>query len=61
MSKPAPQAPSPWIARSHFDTLHTRCAEAEACLRRVLNFINPDLLVQHVGDWKTATEELCDE
>lgn len=55
------QPPSPWIARAHFDTLHERCAEAEACLRRVLNLINPNLLTEHAGDWKAATEAICDE
>lgn len=51
----------PWIAKAHFDLLLTRCADAEAALRRVLDFVNPDLLVNHSGDWKAAVEELCDE
>lgn len=61
MASKSEQQANPWIARVHFDALQTRCADAEACLRRVLDYINPDLLVAHAGDWKAATEELCDE
>lgn len=55
------QQPNPWIAKSHFDALHKRCDDAEACLRRVLDFINPELLTEHAGDWKAATEAICNE
>jgi hypothetical protein len=51
----AKQAPNPWIARSHFDTLHARCAEAERCLKDLLNLIDPEVLDAHDGDWQRAT------
>ncbi len=56
--KPPKQADNPWIAKSHFDTLHARCAEAEACLKAVLAVIDPELLTRHAGDWKAAADEV---
>lgn len=61
MSKPTAQAPSPWVPRTHFDTLHARCAEAEACLRAVLTVIDSELLERHLGDWKAAAVEVTGE
>ena len=41
-----------------FDTLQSRCADAEACLRAVLAVIDPELLTRHAGDWKAAAAEV---
>lgn len=49
------QAANPWVAKSHFDTLHARCAEAEKCLTDLLILIDPEILDAHEGDWKRAT------
>lgn len=56
--KPSIQQPNPWVSRVAFDALQTRAAEAEACLRDVLNVIDPELLIVHLGDWKAATRAL---
>ncbi len=60
MSKATAQADNPWIAKVHFDLLHTRCADAERCLRAVLAVIDPDLLTRHAGDWKAAAAEVTE-
>lgn len=49
------------VPTSAHEQLQARCALAEECLRRVLNEINPELLVKHGFDWKAATEEVCGE
>ena len=58
MSKPSVQADNPWVSKSLFDALQTRCADAERCLRAVLDVIDPELLTRHAGDWKAAAEEV---
>lgn len=58
MSKSRDQAANPWIAKSHFDVVLQRAQETEACLRAVLDFVNPALLVDNANDWKAAAEEL---
>ncbi len=58
MRKPSVPSASPWIAKVHFDLLHTRCADAERCLRAVLAVIDPDILTRHAGDWKAASAEV---
>lgn len=49
------QAENPWVSKHLFDTLQTRCADAEQCLRQLLNLIDPDVLTEHAGDWQAAT------
>lgn len=57
------QAPNPWISKAiyekHVATLQDRAAESEACLTRLLAFIDPEILDRHGNDWKAAVEELC--
>lgn len=61
MSKPTAQAENPWVSKHLFDSLQTRCADAEACLRTVLTVIDPELLERHAHDWKAATAEVIGE
>lgn len=61
MSRRTEQQPSPWVPRAALTAAFERAELAEACLRRVLNYINPELLTRHDFDWKSATEELCNE
>lgn len=61
MSKATAQAENPWVSKHLFDSLQTRCADAEACLRAVLTVIDPALLERHAHDWKAATIEVVDE
>ena len=58
VSKPTAQADNPWVSKHLFDTLQSRCADAEACLRAVLMVIDPDILTRHAGNWKAAADEV---
>jgi hypothetical protein len=49
------------VPKAYLDALQDRAADAENCVRRLLNHINPRILEITAGDWKAATEAVCDE
>lgn len=57
MAKPS-QAENPWVSKVHFQCALDRAVEAETCLRRLLDYIDPDVLTRHDFDWKAAVDEL---
>lgn len=57
VAKP-PQAENPWVSKAHLQVALQRAADAELCLRRLLDYIDPEILVKHANDWQAATDDL---
>lgn len=57
MGRPS-QQDNPWVSKVHLQSALDRAIEAESCLRRLLDYIDPDVLERHAFDWKAATDEL---
>lgn len=53
------QTENPWVSKKHLEAAVQRAAEAEECLRQLLDYIDPDVLARHANDWKAAVDELA--
>lgn len=56
--KKTEQAENPWIAKSIFRLMEERAIVAEACVKDLLNVIDPGLLDRHNGDYVAAVAEI---
>lgn len=54
----AKQSDNPWVSKVHLQTALDRATEAEDCLRRLLDYVDPDVLTRNDFDWKAAVDEL---
>lgn len=54
----APQTDNPWVSKAHLQSALDRAHLAEDCLRRLLDYIDPEVLQRHDFDWKAATDTL---
>ena len=54
----SPQAENPWVSKVHLQSALERATLAEDCLRRLLDYIDPEVLTRNAFDWKAAVDEL---
>jgi hypothetical protein len=46
------------VSKKHLEVAVQRAADAETCLRRLLDYIDPEILSRHANDYLSAVEEL---
>lgn len=54
----APQIDNPWVSKAHLAAALERAHLAESCLRRLLDYVDPEVLERHDFDYVAAVDEL---